>query len=138
MSALYLPDGTLVDIKTYRIQRAINEYDERLFLGLKDGQLTVFVRMPYPDDPWPVFGLGVFNGELPEPADVVRRIAQADTARRGSEILDRVNKGNARIKVAKDNDLLDARRDVYERLEHALRSTGHSPGFQSFRARSRG
>jgi hypothetical protein len=130
--------GRPVDSRWFAIDRAVKEYDERLFVGVHEGQLTVFIKMAYPDDPYPVFGLGLVDSEPPHPEDVIKRLALADTRRRGSEILDRMNKENAQRRARADQALLDERQDIYERLEYAMRSLGWSPGFVSTRARPRG
>ena len=129
MSTMYLPEVGAVNLRLYRINQAISEYDERLFLGRQpNGELTVFIRMPHGQAPFPVFGLaGVEKAEgdeYPYPEAVVRRLHQADTRRRGSEILDRMNKHNAKLEADRAAPLLDTRRQAYEMLEFHLRQMG--------------
>ncbi len=129
MSTMFLPEVGEVNPRLYRINQAINEYDERLFLGRQpNGELTVFIRMPHGTAPWPVFGLaGVpksSDEEYPDPREVVRKLHGADTRRRGSEILDRMNKENEKLMQEKNAPLLETRRQAYEMLEFHLRKLG--------------
>lgn len=143
MSSIYLPSmGQEVDIELYRIAKAIEAYDSRLFLAPHphNGDLTVFVSLAaVGEPPWPVFGLAAVPsepGSLPSPDAVVKRLATCDTSK--VNILRAINKNNDQIKSEQDAKLLDRRRQSYEMLEFHMRDLGLSPTTVSTRPRVRG
>lgn len=101
MSAtIYLPGRGVVDLAANRVDRAVNEYDERLSFARNEqtGDWCVFIKMERgwdgPDAGLPVIG---FGREIPHPEDALKRLHNADSVRRGSEILDSINRHNEDI-----------------------------------------
>jgi hypothetical protein len=88
MSAqIFIPGKGMIDLAVVRVDRAVREYDERLFFDLNsaNGQYAVFIRMPHGKPPHPVMGYGF---EVPEPHEVIKKLYQNDGLRFGEEILD--------------------------------------------------
>jgi hypothetical protein len=141
---MYLEGVGDVEPALYRIAQAVEQYDERLFLGRlpEDGKLYVFVKMPRDMGipPMTVFGLAAVQheGEFPTPEQVIKKLHEADTTRHAGRLIDRINAANAKVKKDRDAQGLDKRRDVYERLEFYLRQLGYSPVIKSTRPRVRG
>lgn len=135
MPSIYLPGRGSVDIAALAVDRAIKQYDERLFFGRNDetGDWCAFIQAPHGHPPVPVFGWQ----EIPHPEDAVKRLYEADTVRHGSSILDRINRDNEAIRKEKRWASSEATGDTAERIEHALRKAGRSPIIKSMPLRPR-
>lgn len=118
-----------------RVNAAAMEYDERLRFGFNEvnGDWVLYIKMPrdfeafYYIDGEPVFPVLGFGTEIPTPEKAVKRLSEADTLRHGTRILDRMNKENAALEKARDDEASARHEEVAERIEHALRQEGQSP-----------
>lgn len=121
---IWLPKS--VNYNAYRVDRAVNEYDERLMFGRNEdtGDWCVFVRMPSPRPPFPVFG---FGDRIPEPDEALSRIKEGHLVehkeRIWREVVDSQNKHKADLEYAADQ----AGEESAERTEHLMRKHGKSP-----------
>ena len=127
---IWLPNG--VSYEAYRVDRAVREYDERLMFGRNEdtGDWCVFVRMPSPRDPFPVFG---FGNRIPKPDEALARIKEghlvAHKERIWREVVDSQKKYKADLAYKSDQ----AGEDSAERAEHLMRKHGKSPIIKSLR-----
>lgn len=100
MGAIYLPGRGVVDLAGVSVDRAVNQYDERLSFGRNEetGDYCIFVKMPRgwdgPEHGLPILG---FQREVPTVDEAMKRLWQSDTLRHGERILNEVNRENDRI-----------------------------------------
>lgn len=93
---IWLPDS-----HTFRellpLNRALNAYDERLRFGRNEdtGDWCVFL-VARGEAPIPVLG---FQDKIPSVEECMARVDAADTKKHGDQILDEINKHNAKIKA---------------------------------------
>jgi hypothetical protein len=124
---LWLPGST--NYAAYRVDRAVSAYDERLMFGLNEdtGDWCVFVRMPSPQEPFPLLGFQ----SIPEPDDVMVMVKEAHLVRNKEkiwkEIIDSQEKYRAELKYKGDQ----ASEESAEVVEHFLRQNGKSPVVKS-------
>lgn len=145
MSVIHLPGRGAVDLATRNVDRAVNEYDERLFAARnpRNGLDTVFVKMSPFTDWMSDDGLDIegqrclpvlaFPEGFPDTQEVLRRIYLADAVRRGSEILDEINKNNEKIRVAERYAASEAAGETAEVMEHVTHALGRAPYHRSLR-----
>lgn len=128
---LWVPSRGELTVGEARIQRAVEEYDERLVLARHNvtGDWVIFIKVDR-DTLYPVIGLGP---ELPtDPEEVQRRLYLADGQRRGTEILDQVNRHNDAIRKAKRDATDEAIGETAEHLEWGYRQEGWHPSPRIF------
>lgn len=133
---IWTPRG-MVDPKLRAAQRVVEQYDPNLMLARHEGtgDWCVFLTekaSPF-GLPFPVIGLGP---ELPPPDEIEKRLMQADTARRGREILDQLERKNAAIKADREARMDDASGIAAEALEWGFRKQGAHPSPRIFVPRS--
>jgi hypothetical protein len=130
MSTLFVPGRGVMDFDAYRIDRAVNEYDERLMFAKNEGSgdWCVFVRMPGNEPPYPVCGFGY---ELPMLDDVMLRIHNADTMRNGDAIYNDMLKSQEKYRADLTYKSDQAGEESAEVVEHFLRKNGKSPVIKS-------
>lgn len=125
---LWLPEGT--NYAAYRVDRAVKEYDERLMFARNEdtGDWCVFVRMPAPQDPFPLMG---FGDDIPDPVDVVARVQEGHLVKHKERIwkdmIASQEKYRADLKYGGDQ----ARDESVEVVEHMMRKEGKSPIIKS-------
>ena len=131
MSALWIPGRGSVDTRAYRVDRAVNEYNDRLSFDRNQdtGDWCVFMRMPSPEPPLPLFGFGDI---IPEPDEVVKQLWKADSLRHGEKILDQIVREQDERKRRYESAASQASEESAEVLEHFLRKRGKSPVIKSF------
>ena len=131
MSKIWIPGRGEYDTRAYRVDKAVNEYNDRLFFdkNMDTGDWCVFVRMPSPEPPVPVHG---FGQSIPEPEVVVKKIWESDSARHGEKILDEFIKSQERFIAEKRYAADEATGDSAEHIEHLMRKHGKSPVIKSF------
>lgn len=133
--SIYVPGKGDRNPRAERVNNAAVEYDERLRFGFNEenGDWILYIKMPrdfdayYYIDGEPVYPVLGFGPEIPEPEAAIERLMAADTMRQGTKILDRINRENAKIEKARDDEASDRHEEVAERIEHALRQEGQSP-----------
>ena len=128
---IWIPGRGELNMQAYKVDRAVNEYDERLMFGRNEdtGDWCVFIRLPDGKPPYPVLG---FQDTIPDPRDAITRLQQGDTLRHGEriykEILDSEKQRRALLDYASDQ----AAGDAAERTEHMMRQRGASPVIKVF------
>ena len=106
-----------------RVRRAVKEYDPNLDFGRNEltGQWCIFLKRgtskATEEVDLPIMG---FN-DIPHPDDAISRLHQADALRTGNEILD---------KIVKNNDDIEARREVAAQEASAQAAEGFDWGFR--------
>lgn len=147
MSTIYVPGRGAVDLDCRRVDAAVNEYDERLFAARnpRNGLYTVFVKMsPFTDwltdDGLDVDGqrclpVMAFPEGFPETHEVLRRLHETDALRRGTEILDEINKKNAQLAEPSRRAASEHAGELAEVMESAMHRQGKTPYHRSLRKR---
>lgn len=81
----------MVDLHVAKVDRAVSEYDERLYLDRhpENGDWVIMIKMERPSDPYPVLGL---QYDLPDVRDVIQRLRESDSTR--EDIRQRIIKFN--------------------------------------------
>lgn len=130
MTSLYIPGRGSMDIRAFRVDTAVNEYNDRLsFDRNRDtGDWCVFMRMPSPEPPLPLFG---FGDTIPEPDEVIKQLWKSDSLRHGDKILNQIVKEQEDRKRQYEYAASQASEESAEVLEHFLRKRGKSPVIKS-------
>jgi len=129
--SIYIPGHGEMSFDEIRIDRAVREYDERLFFARNADtwDWCVYIKMPRPEEPYPVVG---FGKELPRLDDVMMRIYNADTARHGWQIYDEIVKSQEKYRKDLRYKGDQASEESAEVVEHFLRQHGKSPVIKEF------
>ena len=129
--SIYIPGHGEMSWDEIRVDRAVREYDERLFFARNAETMDwcVFIKMPRPEPAYPVVG---FGSDIP-PVDVVmQRVMAADTMRHGWKILDEIVKSQEDYKKEFRTKADEATEESAEVVEHFLRQHGKSPVIKEF------
>lgn len=131
MASLYIPGRGSMDIRAWKVDQAVNAYDERLMFAKNEetGDWCVFVRMPSPNAPYPVCGFGY---DIPEVEDVMFRIRKADTMRNGDIIYNDMIRSQEKYRADLKYKGDQATGESVEVVEHFMRKHGKSPVIKSF------
>lgn len=131
--SLWVP-GKTDDYAAWKVNKAVNAYDEDLAFGRNDetGQWCVFMRQGTSSvataGDLPILG---FN-EVPHPDDAIARLQSADARRRGREILDELNKHNENINAERKARADDGITATAEGFEWGFRKMGKHPQSRVF------
>jgi hypothetical protein len=140
MTMIYVPGRGNVSLRAGSIDRALHQYDERLFFSQhpETGQWTVFVKIERDLGPevgtvvdgqrgYPIFAFPHGQDVDSLTADtIMQRVYAADTLRHGEKMLDELHAHNERIKQ-KHRDAAAEAEEVYaEAVESYVR--GHESG----------
>lgn len=119
---LYVPGRGNIDLSEYRVDKAVNEYDERLYFArnLSTGQWCIYLRTVPSEPDLPLLGFD----EVPHPEDAIKRLYRADTLRHGEKILDEMNRHNEKIREQARKDAAEAAEELAEVVEWAHRKEG--------------
>jgi hypothetical protein len=128
---IYIPGRGSVDSDVYKVDRAVNQYNDRLSFEFNEaGQdYCIFMRMPYPERPVIILG---FGEKVPHPDEACKRLWESDTLRHGEKILNDILKSQEDFKNAKRYAADQASGDSAERIEKFLRDRGKSPVIKVF------
>lgn len=128
---IWIPGKGEYDIRVWRVDNAVREYNERLMFGRNEdtGDWCVFIKVPAPEPPVAVLG---FGSEIPEPEAAIKRLYEADTARHGMKIYDAIVKSQEDFKKQYRYHADQASEESAEVLEHFLRKNGKSPVIKSY------
>jgi len=120
-----------VDSSVYRVHCAVNAYDQNLSFNLNEetGDYCVYMRMPYPEEPVAVLGVGK---NIPHPDYICKRLRETDVRIHGDKLFDLIIKEQAKEKREKEYLAEQASSDTAERLEKMLRKHGKSPVVKVF------
>jgi hypothetical protein len=131
MTNIWIPGKGEYDIRVYRVDKAVREYNERLMFGRNEdtGDWCVFIKAPSPQEPIAVLG---FGDSIPEPDAAIKRLYESDTLRHGNKILDNVIREQEAYRKQLDYNADQATQDSAERIEHMMRMRGDSPIVKSF------
>ena len=131
MSSIFIPGMGEKSFDELRIDRAVREYDERLFFARNADtrDWCVFITMPRPEPPYPVIG---FGSELPPVDEVMRLVHRSDTKRHGWQIYDEIIKSQEDYKKRFRDAADEATEESAEVVEHFLRQHGKSPVIKEF------
>lgn len=131
MSGIYIPGKGEMTWEQIKIDRAVREYDERLFFGRNTdtGDWCVFITLPRPRDPYPVIG---FGHELPHVSKVLENLTRGDTLRNGNAIYDEIVKSQQDYKKTVQRQGDEAAGETSEVVEHFMRRHGKSPVIKEF------
>lgn len=132
---MWLPGSRgVTDLAVWRVQEAVNRYDARLHVGRNEdnGQWCVFIRTrPGGDWPelYPVLGLTEppHDPRTLDPRDVLNRIWNADTLRRGQEMIDWLEKTQEEYRAKEAKASLEVAEIGAEVMEFAHRLSGTHP-----------
>lgn len=134
---IYIPGRGSVDSDVYKVDRAVNQYNDRLSFAFNEaGQdYCIFMRMPYPEPPIIILG---FGQQIPHPDEACKRLWESDTLIHGERILNDILKSQEEFKNAKRYAADQASGDSAERVEKFLRDRGKSPVVKVFPNAKRG
>lgn len=123
---MFIPGQGVVDTGAYRVDAAVKDYDERLLFdrNAETGDWCVFIRMPRPQEPYPVLG---FGDRIPEPHEALERLKRADTMRSGDAIYREVVRSQKAYRAELEYIGDQASAESAEAAEHLLRKHGKSP-----------
>ena len=133
LTKLWLPESH-ADKALVSLNRAVREYDERLRFMRNEvnGDWVVAMLMPHGEAPIPVLGFGF---ELPDPAEVLKKMHEIDTKQHGDQILESIWKNNEQLKAAAAARAEDGEWRYAEGLEFLMRRDGQTPYMKSLRKR---
>ena len=131
MTKIWIPGKGEYDIRVWRVDKAVREYNERLMFGRNEdtGDWCVFIKAPHPQDPIAVLG---FGDSIPEPDAAIKRLYEADTLRHGDEILKRIVREQNDYRKSLEYASDQASEESAEVIEHMMRMRGDSPVIKSF------
>ena len=134
---IYIPGRGSVDSGVYKVDRAVNQYNERLSFKLNEDtqEYCIFMRMPHPEPDLPILG---FGRTVPHPDVACKKLWESDTMIHGDKILNDILKSQEEFKKMLNYNADQASGDSAERVEKFLRGKGHSPVVKVFPNDKRG
>lgn len=137
MSGIYIPGHGEMSWDEIRVDRAVKEYDERLFFARNADtwDWCVFIKMPAPEPAYPVIGFG-YN--VPPVEVVMKRVMDADTLRAGNQIYDDMIKSQNDYRARLEYEASQASEEAAEPVEWLMRKHGKSPIIKSLAPTGKG
>jgi hypothetical protein len=131
MSGIYIPGHGEMSWEEVRVDRAVKEYDERLFFARNANtwDWCVFVKMPRPEPAFPVIG---FGQEVPSVDVVMDKLRRGDLMRNGDRIYNDIVKSQQDFRKRNRAKGDVASEESAEVVEHFLRQHGKSPVIKEF------
>lgn len=128
---IYIPGRGSVDSGVYKVDRAVNQYNERLSFKLNEdtGDYCIYMRMPSPEPDLPILGFGT---TIPHPDAACKKLWESDTMIHGEKILNDILKSQEEYKRNLRYNAEQASGDSAERVEKFMRGKGHSPVVKVF------
>lgn len=119
----------LVDLNVLKVDAAVNDYDERLYLERhkETGDWVVMITMERPSDPYPVLGFK----DLPDPRTVVQKLRESDSQR--EDIRQRIMQYNKAKDRELDHKIQENVGAGAEALEYISRKEGKVSEYKSYR-----
>jgi|LakMenEpi03Aug12_release.lakeMendotaPanAssembly.Ray.scaffolds.fasta_scaffold438218_2 hypothetical protein len=135
MSSIYIPGRGELTWEQIRIDRAVKEYDERLFFARNavTGDWCVYIKMPFGEPPFPVLG---FGATTPPVNVILERLKKGDTLKNGEKIYNGILKSQEDYRKKFVSNADEARDESVEVVEHFLRKNGKSPVIKEFISKS--
>jgi hypothetical protein len=130
MTSIYIPGRGYADTRAFRVDAAVNKYNERLSFDKNPdtGDWCIYMRMPSPEPSIPLFG---FGDRIPEPDEAVKKLWESDTMVHGNKILLEIERSQNEFKKLLEYNANQASEESAEVLEHFLRKRGKSPIIKS-------
>jgi len=128
MSAIWLPGRGVVNQQAKRVDRAVHEYDERLFFGEWHGDFVVYMTMPHGTDPLPILN---FGREMPTPDTAIERLSLSDARKRGAEILQDLIRHNNSVESKYEEAASEGAGLAAEAVESFNHRIGNTPYHRS-------
>lgn len=121
----------MVDSDVLAVDRAVSEYDERLYFDRnpETGDYCIYMKMLPGEAPLPILG---FEKVIPSPEAALRRLYAADSMRQGEEILNGMRRRNHDALEPLRRKADDASGQLAEGLEILYRKTGDHPSPRVF------
>lgn len=119
MTSIYVPGKGLMDTTLLSIEKALGEYDERLYLKFNDEQQQwcVYVKVPRPGTDVPVLGL---DPDVRLHKDyVMERMVSMDTRRHATNMLVAIDKHNEKLKAEQNQKFLGEVEDHGDKMASA-------------------
>ena len=131
---IWLPKGKSGDKSVDAVNKAVNEYDERLSFGrnLDTGDWCVYYDMPHGQDPFPIIGWR----EVPDPEFVLKKLYETDTVRNGQQMYEHILRVNNEQRRLNEKKSEEAAEESSELIEYIMRRHGESPLVKSLRPRT--
>lgn len=117
-----------------RVRTAVREYDPNLDFGKNErtGQWCIFLKQGSnefsKEVDMPILG---FN-DIPHPDDALKRLHQSDALRTGQEILDKITKNNDDIEARREIAAQEATAQAAEGFDWGFRQMGKAPHAKVF------
>lgn len=129
---ILVPGRGVLNLDAEAVNRAVSAHDERLRFGFNETNQdwVIYIKMPrdfnsyYYIEGEPVYPVLGFGSSIPLPDEAVSRLSRADTLAHGMNILERMNKENAKIEASYKDEADALTEEVAERIEHAIRKDG--------------
>jgi hypothetical protein len=131
MSSIYIPGHGEMSWDEIRVDRAVKEYDERLFFArnAETWDWCVYIKMPHGEPAYPVLG---FGRQVPSTDVVLDKLYRGDMLRHGWKIFDDIQKSQEDYKKQFRVKADEATEESAEVVEHFLRQHGKSPVIKEF------
>ena len=126
MTSLYIPGRGSMDIKAWRVDAAVKDYDERLMFAKNEetGDWCIFIKMPTPAAPYPVLG---FGDNIPTVDEARQRLRSTDTMRSGEAIYRDMVRSQEKYRANLKSKTDEAAEEAAEPIEFLMRKEGKSP-----------
>ena len=126
---IWLPRMGEVDVRVWKVNQAVKEYDERLSVGRNEetGDWCVYIKMPPGSyvELYPVHGLGP---EMPtDPQPILEHLWKIDAARHGTQLLRDLEKGQEKWRAEQIRKQLEPNIILADVMEFAMRRFGQTP-----------
>lgn len=120
----------LVDLQVIKIDNAIKQYDERLYLDVHPdtGDWVVMIHMERPSEPYPVIG---FQKTLPEVHEIIRQLRMSDSQR--EKIRENIIAHNKKKELEADHIVRENVGAGAELAEFIARKEGRVSEYKSYR-----
>lgn len=122
MATIYVPGIGQTSTESRAVDKAVNEYDERLYFKQNEdtGQWCVYIKMPHGEAPIPVFGFD----QIPSPLFAIESLQKADSLRHGEQIYDDMLKRNEEHDKPYHDAVDQSNGETAEMFEWAFRKMG--------------
>lgn len=124
---IFVPGRGYVDYKILSLDKAVKEYDERLFVAQNEetGDWCIYMKAPHGQFPIPIVGWRY--EELPDKDEVFVWLWKHDSIRQGERLLDDINRHNDEIRKEREEKMSELTGEMAEHIEVVTRWTGEHP-----------
>lgn len=128
--SIMVPGRGLVNASALAVDKAVNEYDERLHFGFNEVNQDWFIYIhmerdfpaTYRIEGQPVYPIRGFGDEIPTPENAVNALREMDTWQNNFDLAKMNHENEKRlIEQRKSDGLID---EAAERIFHAMRKEG--------------